>query len=99
MPRSFAGPIHTRSKKGKVTILPHLVREAQVISSSEREAMVVVGHVTVPTAADWLGDYLTVLSRSGEVVVGYHGEDELPEHAGFWKRVGQWFSGGEKEKQ
>ncbi|KZW01218.1 hypothetical protein EXIGLDRAFT_88364 [Exidia glandulosa HHB12029] len=93
IPRSFAGPVHLRSKKGRIAVLPHLAGVAQVVSSRDQEAMFLVGTAALPANKDWRGDYLSLLSRSGEVVVGYYGEDELPKEEGFWQRLGHWLSG------
>ena len=87
-------PVHLRSAKGKIVFLEHLARDARIISSRDQEAMVLVGATTMPANKDWQGDYLSLLSRSGEIIVGYYGEDELPRQDGFWKKLGNWLSGG-----
>ncbi|EJD41188.1 hypothetical protein AURDEDRAFT_186675 [Auricularia subglabra TFB-10046 SS5] len=93
VPRRFSGPIHLRSAKGSIVFLKRLAQDARVISSRDQEAMVLIGASAMPTAKETPSDYLSLFSRTGEIVVGYYGEDELPRHEGFWKKLGNWLSG------
>ena len=62
-----------------------------IVSRLEREAQVVIGDVInyLPAkGTEWTGDTMHVASRSGDIFIGYVGEDHRPvTEPGLWKKL------------
>jgi len=93
VPPTFRGPINLVTKRGSHTILPALSRNMQVITTSGREALVIVNGDLPSDSKLWVGDYLRVESRSGNIMLGLLGEDRKPEPQSLLKRLTAFFTG------
>jgi len=91
VPPSFSGPIHLQTRHGSILFLSSLARSMRPVTMREEESLVLIGEGPFPADgpgnASWVGDYLSLVSRHGNVTVGYSGEDKRPEQGGFWKKI------------
>jgi len=91
LPRPFSGPVHLQTRNGTILFLSSLARSMRPVTMREDESLILIGEgpfpADTPNNSSWVGDYLSLMSRHGNVTVGYIGEDMKPEHGGFWKKI------------
>ncbi|KAH7101488.1 hypothetical protein BKA62DRAFT_618793, partial [Auriculariales sp. MPI-PUGE-AT-0066] len=99
LPRSFCGPIHLQNKKGTVTFLPQVKAAARVLRAAEYDAMVILGEAALnPNPFGIIGDYMSIVTQTGDIVLGYYDEDVLPEKPTMWQRMAGWMGGGSAKR-
>ncbi|KAF5338381.1 hypothetical protein D9611_012460 [Ephemerocybe angulata] len=92
LPETFSGVIQLHTKKGELHVLPSLVKVAQVLKSTDKEAMLLMGSGPRGEESSQT-DLCQLNSRSGKVIIGLSGKDKHPQETGFWKKLSLFFSG------
>ena len=67
-------------------------KSMRMINMRQDEALIILGdQAGMPMASDtktpWIGDYLNLSSKRGDIMIGYIGEDKKPEEGGLWKKI------------
>jgi len=83
IPRSFSGVVELRARNGGMELLPALASSARIMRASDRETVVLVGNNAIPqVGASGTGDLARLCARSGNVRLGFSGEDVFNESGG-----------------
>lgn len=87
LPETFTGVVHLLTKKGEMVVLPALGGITNVVKSSEKEVILMIGskNGTVNSGETSLCQLNT---RKGTVVVGLRGRDRYESQPSFWKKLG-----------
>jgi len=95
---TFSGAVHLYTKRGTLTFLPAFAKQMRMLKKDDGDALVLFGSATetsiAPSTGSLTADYCNLSSCRGSVTVGLAGEDKYVSEAGFWKKLGGYFVGG-----
>jgi len=92
IPRNFSGVVELRGHSRDIELLPALASVGRIVSTSNRETVVLIGNEAFPGAGfTSAGDLARLYSRSGRLRLGFSGEDSFTESEGVVAMATQMF--------
>lgn len=95
LPDSYSGVVGLKTRKGELKILPALGASIKIVKSSSRETIFMMGTQNNVYELDNTREasFCEIDTRHGDVIVGLSGHDHYTPPVGFWKRLGEYFTG------
>lgn len=85
--------IELGSRRGRMDILPSLAKTARILKATDDRLLILVGAIETSPSDSILSDHGQLYSRSGNLCVGFSGQDTAPvPEMSLWKKLEGLFS-------